>query len=102
MPDEISRFFIEFRFITEIQKGWIARGLNITATEKGKKKMVMSFGEDVWSEIKKRLKEEKDSTRKFFFSLDEWTSCENKQYLSLNVHTENKVYGVSMIRINGS
>ncbi|KRY26479.1 hypothetical protein T01_9761, partial [Trichinella spiralis] len=96
---------IPFRVLaqsTEIQKGWIARGLKIPATEKGMKEMVMSFGEEIRSEIKKELKLEKGIGRKFSLSLDEWTSCGNKRYLCLNVHTVNKVYGVGMIRINGS
>ncbi|KRZ75212.1 hypothetical protein T10_9929, partial [Trichinella papuae] len=66
---------------------WIARGLKIPTTEKGMKQMVMPFGEEIIPEIKKRLKEEKDSGRKFSLSLDEWTSCGNKQYLCLNVYT---------------
>ncbi|KRZ00561.1 hypothetical protein T11_16865, partial [Trichinella zimbabwensis] len=42
MPGEISRFFYRIPFhvfpkSTKIQKGWIARGLKIPATEKGMK-----------------------------------------------------------------
>ncbi|KAL1230591.1 putative AC9 transposase [Trichinella pseudospiralis] len=66
------------------------------------KQMAMSFDEEIMPEIKKRLKEEKDSGRKFCLSLDEWTSCGSKRYLCLNVHTANKAYAVGMIRINGS
>ncbi|KRZ20282.1 hypothetical protein T4B_5909 [Trichinella pseudospiralis] len=88
---------------TEIQKRMkIARGLKIPATEKRMKQMAMSFDEEIMPEIKKRLKEEKDSGRKFCLSLDEWTSCGSKRYLCLNVHTANKAYAVGMIRINGS
>ncbi|KRZ57748.1 hypothetical protein T02_6388 [Trichinella nativa] len=87
---------------TEIQKGWITRGLKIPTTVKGMKEMVMSFGEEIRSEIKKQLKLEKGNGRKFSLSLDKWTSCGNKRYLCLNVHTINKDYGVGIIRINGS
>ncbi|KRX34628.1 hypothetical protein T05_3599 [Trichinella murrelli] len=57
---------IPFRVLaksTEIQKGWIARGLKIPATEKGMKEMIMH--EEIRSEIKKQLKLEKGIGRKF-------------------------------------
>ncbi|KRZ66421.1 hypothetical protein T10_12498 [Trichinella papuae] len=66
------------------------------------KEMVMSFSVEITSEMKKQLKEVKESAKKNSLSLDKWTSCGNVgQTTSCNIVFKcSHVYGV--ISINDS
>ncbi len=87
---------------TEIRKGWEAQGLKVPETKAGIQAMMMRYSSKLKEDLKEHLAEKKKTGEQFSLSFDEWTSKRNQRYLCLNIHSQEQVHGLGMLRVKGS
>lgn len=63
---------------------------------------VMKFFEQAKRETIDRIKELREEGKRFSMTLDEWSSIRNRRYLNVNLHTNQALFNLGLIRIKGS
>lgn len=86
-----------------IREYFACLGMHLPKGHKGVMKLMNNFHAVAKKEMIDELKSFKRKGEKFGTTLDEWTSCANRRYLNVNVHTNcNRVINLGLIRIKMS
>lgn len=66
------------------------------------RKIIIDYSNQIRYLFVKALAEQKKNKIGFSLTFDEWSSVKNHRYMNINIHSENKVWNLGLIRMFGS
>jgi hypothetical protein len=86
-----------------IRESMYERGYKLPKNHSDVLKLIKEFYGTQKTQLIESFKKLKADCKKFSLTMDEWTSCRNRQYLNINVHHfDNSFDNLGLVRINDS
>ena len=105
ISEQVAVYGLSFNQIAQnkpLLRAFAADGYEIPSSGNQVKNIVIKHHEELVEKMKQKFISLKQSNKRFSITFDETTTCNNKRYMNINVHSTEGVDCLGVIRIKGS